>query len=183
MLRLRVATVIAAIAMPAVAFASDTPEWRYFGMTGDGKNSQYLFYDAAGIKPLPDNHVQVWTKGVRVADIDRPLDDKKDKDIIDEAAERLVRAQMPPFASVVKLDRDQLVEIIAAETRVDLRFYSAPTKILYEVDCASDKLRELSIYLEIDGKHGNSDEPSRWHYIPPETNAASLVSLVCKPPR
>jgi hypothetical protein len=83
----------------------------------------------------------------------------------------------------MKLNNDQLLDIILAETRVALRFYSAPTKILYEVDCAGDKLRELSLHLEIDGKRGDRDEPSRWRVIPPETNCAWLSALVCKSPR
>jgi hypothetical protein len=54
-------------------------------------------------------------------------------------------------------------------------------RIFYKLNRSERMLRELSIYVMLDGKSGSHDKPSDWRHVPPEGNGASLLKFLCQP--
>jgi len=52
-------------------------------------------------------------------------------------------------------------------------------RIFYELNCSDRMLRELSIYVQANGKAGSRDKPGDWSNVPPEGNGASLLKILC----
>lgn len=63
---------------------------------------------------------------------------------------------------------------------IDLLGYRLDRTILYELDCSQQMLCELSIEIDTDGKSGSKHTANEWKYVPPETNGARLLKILCK---
>jgi len=172
----------------AFAFSISTPalaqrvDWKmYGGVEVDGQLNE-CFYDAEGVVRSPDRRIKVWTKCLSQKDLEG-IDDKiLNAKIADIAARKLIDTYIPPIAKVQEFTSDQAITIIAHEVAAGISHIQSKSRILYELNCTERMLRELSISLTTMDKTGFKDSPSNWKHITPESNANSLVLILCQPP-
>ena len=110
------------------------------------------------------------------------IDVKSDFDgrIANNAARKAVDGYIPPIATVEKMDADQILASTIYEEIANISYIEPRARIFYELNCSEKTVRELSISIHQDGKLGSKHEPSQWKYVPPETNGARLLALVCR---
>jgi hypothetical protein len=155
-------------------------DWKFYGGALLGKGDEYCFYDAKGVAAASNGYIRVWTKclsrkSINAIDIEKQFDGK----ILEATAEKVAHYYVPPIAKVDKIDTDQAMTIIQYEQTANIGNIQPRSRIFYELDCSGQMLRELSIYIEQDGKVGTRDKPSDWKHVPPEGNGASLLKILC----
>ncbi len=156
-------------------------DWKLYGGISVQGNEEFCFYDAKGVVVQgPDRHIRVWTKCLPKKDIDA-IDIKKDfgGSILERTAEKVSHYYVPPIANVQPIDADQSMAITQYEETADIANIPPRAQIFYELNCPGRILRELSIYIEANGKIGSRDTPSEWKHVAPEGNAANLLKLLC----
>jgi hypothetical protein len=160
-------------------------DWKFYGgasLPNDGYN--VCFYDASGVVREPDNHIRVWTKCLPQKDIDN-VDIKKDfgGKILENTAEKVAHHYMPPFGVAEVMDADQSMQVTEYEEVANISGIEPHARIFYELNCPERMLRELSLYVQENGKSGLKDKPSDWKYVPPEGNGARLLKILCPLPK
>lgn len=142
------------------AAASPAADWKYLidSRIGAGEPMLHVFFLASEIERAPNNHVRVWTKGLAVDEVEKM---QLDKDAIDRVARKLIAGYRPPFTKLMKLSRDQLVDVIALEEKADLATLQPHVQELMEFDCSSKMERTLSIAISMGGKFGSEDKPGK----------------------
>jgi hypothetical protein len=163
-----------------LALALDV-DWKFYGgATLDDGVFHQCFYDANGIVKQPDTHMRIWTKCLSVKDIDSIETNKEPfNKIVENAAQKIARGYVPPIIIINKIEFDKIADITAAEQIADISDIQPSSRILYELDCSQMMLRELSIYMQQEGKTGTSNKPRDWQYFAPETNGATLSKILC----
>jgi hypothetical protein len=197
---MRAGTLIALVltAWAISANAAAPPKWIIFGFTGDGDQGRdAVFFDQAGIKRLPQDHVQVWMKSLsekkldHITSISFSVPPKKGTPDYDE-----FYTYLPSALARMKSGEPLLYESVAtvkldANTRDSMKYYEAAAnsgaieahiKMLYEVDCPKNMVRYLSLsILKENGDLSTTDTPEAWAPVPPGSNGSRLAMLVCKP--
>lgn len=153
-------------------------DWKFYG----GTSSDSCFYDANGIMHLPGDHVRVWAKCLRQSDLDH-VDIKNDfkGKILENTAQKIAQYYIPPIASLESLNTDQSMAVTQYEVTATIGNLEPQAKILYELDCRERRNRELSISIRSNGKSSFQENPSQWHFVPPESNGSRLLKLLCTP--
>jgi hypothetical protein len=158
------------------AIAADDPNWKLFGGTDDS----YLYFAAGDIERLPDGHLRVWTKGLSVKQVNSAAEKAvKDKGSISRIAFASI-VDSPPLSGVKNLSKDEITDVVIEEDVANHSDLQPVIRVLYELDCAGKMMRTLSIYVRKGGKTGRSNSPAEWMYVPPESNAATLHTLLCE---
>ena len=157
-------------------------DWKLYG-AGAFEPGRYsaCFYDANGIVRRPDGHLRVWTKCLLQSDIDS-IDIEKDfgGQIARNTARKFIDNYRPPITTIEVPHGDQLLNFMLSEEAANIADIEPNSRIFYELNCAEQVLRGLSIYVRTaNGRGGSLDKPSEWHYIPPEGNGARLLKLLC----
>jgi hypothetical protein len=157
-------------------------DWKYYGgVLIDGDGDSLCFYDAKGVvHGIPDGHIRVWTKCLLRKDMDR-IDIKQDFNgkILQNTAQKVARYYAPPFAMVASIDENQAMAITQYEETANISYIKSQAQIYYELNCSERMMRELSIYIQANGKSGSRDKPTDWKYVAPEGNAANLLKILC----
>jgi len=174
--------VLIAVASPStVAKASDT-DWKLYGASTVHELEDLCFFDMKGAVKGTDNHVKVWTKCLHKEAMDA-VDIKKDcgGQIMDRAARKMLDRYIPPMALVEDdVDFDRATTFAVYEETANVANFEPAARILYELDCSQQMLRELSIEINSDGKSNSKHTANEWKYVPPETNGARLLKIVCE---
>jgi len=159
---------------PCSAAQGSNVDWKLYGSAHvDGENM--CFFDAKGVVRSLDGHIRVWTKCLPQKRLDQPISD----DIAKLTAAKLVDKYVPPIAMIEKMNPDQWMAITAYEVTADVNDIQPKSRILYDLDCDGQMIRELSLYAEKGGKEVFTEKPGAWEYVAPETNAARLSQILC----
>lgn len=161
---------------------ADSPDWKYYGTsTSEKDNPIEVYYDAKGLKRRRDGHVEVWMKGLAVAQVNRSLDRGKDNEaMIKIAATMLLDGYVPPYSRLKQLNQDQYLTVVTGEVAANQAAIQPEIRALYEIDCSAEMMRLLSIELFVDGSPRPTGEISHdWSHVPPETTGHNLLELVC----
>jgi hypothetical protein len=153
-------------------------DWKFYGGADIGITGQTVcFYEERGItRPRPDI-VDVWVKCLLQHDLDNvPANAPYSRAYIDMSGSRIANIYKPPILRVERMNIDQIEQVIMYESVADVGDLTAHATFYYELDCRRHMMRELSI--DIENQPGTA--PSDWQYIPPESNGARLVSLLCQ---
>lgn len=159
-------------------------DWKLYGLaTIKTSGPSECFFEAKGVTNSPDHHVRVWTKCLSQKDID-DLDSQKESvaEVIKNAAERMKRGYVPPLAQVRHINVNEMMVIIALEETANISSIQPQSRIFYELDCAGQMLRELSIDVQVQGKSAKINLPREWQYAAPETNGSALLKILCLKP-
>ena len=157
-------------------------DWKlYGGATPADEGYNVCFYDAGGVFRAPDGHIRVWTKCLPQKNLDS-VDIKNEFDgrILENTAEKAAHHYIPPISAAMTIDADQSLQFTLYEEIANISSIEPHAKIFYELNCPERMMRELSIYIQTDGKSGSSDKPHDWKYSSPESNGARLLKILCQ---
>jgi hypothetical protein len=152
-----------------------TSDWKLYGASTAKGQELSLFFLASELRRLPDNHVQVWTKGLSSSKISKA---KLSQDTIKRLAMKALVYE-PPVGRVHALTQDSKLDTVVAEEVADEGLVEPTQRVLYEFDCAEHMVRVLSVYVSLNGSPHSSDTAGAWAHTPPESNGAALQQLVC----
>ena len=149
-------------------------DWKLFGSTSVGGDSQIFFYDANGVNRLPNGNIEVWSKGVLAKDLDLVLSDSEAKAV----ADKIQGGYVPPMAVVFGADKDKLMDFTIAELIANTRGIHTLTRLQFELDCKKHMVRNLSGTFEVSEKMGSLSKPTSWKAVGPETNSSENLGCV-----
>jgi hypothetical protein len=184
---LTIATVIlvAALAIADGRGRSEDTDWKFYGSLERNeffKEVLKCFYDAGSVARQADGHIRVWTKCLSNPAIDKILKDEE-SETYREIWKRVFRipadAYDPPMIKVEPKWATVREHIIIDEQTADVATIEPTTRIYYEINCADKQLRVLSTELHVNGKSEFENKSSDWAYIPPKTNVAYLLKILC----
>jgi len=168
------AVVIALALGVRIGFTQAGVDWKvYGGVSVDG--ASLCFYDANGVVPEPGNQIRVWTKCLPLKALDNiVLTDK----MMEDAAQKILDGYVPPIVVVGEM-KDRIPNIVAYEEKANLDSVKPQSRIFYEIDCSEQMIHELSVYIDAKGKVASSNKTADWQHVPPETNGALLLKILC----
>jgi hypothetical protein len=85
---------------------------------------------------------------------------------------------VPPIIVVNVMKFEQIEAVVMYEEVADIASINPTASIYYELDCSQKRIRELSLSISMNGKHGSFNERP-WEFVPPEGNAATVLKLLC----
>jgi hypothetical protein len=157
-------------------------DWKYYGGTKEKNGDEmYLFFDSESIK-ISNNNINVWIKAVLSKDIEKTLNNKNNKIVIDKAARKLADGYIAPYSLITKeINYNGNLNIIAFEEAANYSSIKVRLKTYYEIDCTDNKIRTLSItFFNKGGVTKTSNMKMEWDFISPESNGESLEKIVCE---
>ena len=153
-------------------------DWKLYG----GVPDSWCFYEANGVVVRPDGHIRMWTKCLLEKDIDS-IDIQKEfgGKIFNNTVDKVGHYYVPPLATVdTTIDVNQAMTITRYEETANISYIQPAARIFYELNCSERMTRELSTYLRApNGQGSSSDKPSDWKYVPPQSNGATLLKILC----
>jgi len=188
---------VLAVGASSASHAAEPPKWIIYGFSSDGKGgNDAMFFDQAGMKRQPGNHVQVWTKSLSTKKMDHlsnmilapPKEGSPEYEnymsVFRSVMARVKSAEQLLYesASPEKVNESARNSMIIYEGVANSGAIEPRNKVLYDIDCSNDMLRVL--YLIATGADGHSsihDTPQAWQHIAPESNGSRFEALVCKP--
>jgi hypothetical protein len=178
--RIALFTFISLVTVLAGAQVATSSQWKFFGGSPSKAGDLTLFYSESDLTRLPTGILRVWTKGLRHNALEQAYK-KMDKGLIDKVAAKIAHYYIPPYAMLKDLSQDELVDVVSSEELANAATIQPSIRILYELNCAERTYRQLSVFLNMEGKTKTSSDVSQWDHIAPETNMASLSTLLCSP--
>ncbi len=156
-------------------------DWKLAGYATIFKNEKvYVYYDAEGVENKSNGIIKVWTKSITETEVNLMLK-KKDKEITDKAANRLINGQYLLYATVKKLSFDDMVSLLPVEEVANVPGIKTRSIVLFEINCKEKRIRNLSITTFTDeGAVKRSGREGAWDYISPESNGETLSKMLCK---
>jgi hypothetical protein len=154
-------------------------DWKlYGGITRAGR--EWCFYDSGSATQAPTGYVRVWTKCISERKLNATLGPSPlGKAIMDRSAQLAAQQYQPPILAYEEEPGLERALIVVYENAADIGRLKSNSDIYYEVDCASARIRELSVSLIANGQRKSSDATSDWMYSPPESNGARLMKMAC----
>ena len=160
--------------LPFLMGAGDS-NWKWFALSPGKIGGELLesFFDINSVKHTANGHVQVWTKSLS----DKEMNDSKlGVAGIGQAAGRLAHYYVPLAARTDSMNKTQIINIVIAEAYANEGVLVPKMEELFEVNCKDETLRTLSVHT--DDNH-DTENPTVWEHIAPETNGWRLMKLVC----
>src|SRR5476649_1711754 len=149
---------------------SVTTDWKYYGQIrgtptkpGASVRTTLMFFDAKGVRRLPDGHLTVWTKAINKADVDKYAS-VKNGPVQDETVHRVANYYAPPLASLLGVTPDKTLQVYLDFVTWEVAANSAPIaptmRVLDELNCQSQTMRSLSVQIMSVGQGmASSDQP------------------------
>jgi hypothetical protein len=163
------------VAGVSIGFTQAGVDWKLYGAASvDG--TSWCFYDANGLVQEPGNQIRVWTKCLPEEAVD---DIKLTDKMAGDAAQKILDGYVPPIVVVGEMKFDQIPAIVPYEEIANAGSVNPQSRIFYEIGCSERLIRQLSFYFEAKGKVGSSDTAGDWKHVAPETNAATLLKILC----
>ena len=155
-------------------------DWKLYGLTKVGPDQMELFYERSQIKHVQTGYVLVWTMELSAKEIEA-VRRAMGKDLIDRVERKVAANYVPPYGRIKELSRDEMNAVISSEEIANDAEIQPRARLLYELDCPGRMYRERSIYTASDGTTHTLDTTSRWQLLAPQTDVASLTTLLCPP--
>jgi hypothetical protein len=157
--------------------AQPTSQWTLWGFSDRKTGDEELFYLNSDIRRLSEGHLQVWTKALPEKKMSRA---RTDQGLIQRAVEKLTHDRyVLPYGKTHSLTDAQRLLFVLSELVADANAVDTDSKVLYEVDCVDRMTRPLSVIFLKEGSLQSSDTPGEWGHIAPESNGATLATLLC----
>ena len=160
-------------------------DWKYLGGATLPEGQQTIvFYDSESVEYTKDKTIKVWTKSFKLSDLILVKDRNKDKVIEKSAAKQ--KSQYHPSYTLInpKTSFDDYLEIISWEEVVNSFKIKVRAKVLFEIKCAGNRIRTLSIvsykYIGDIESTRSSTIKGAWDRISPKSNADTLQKILCK---
>ena len=160
-------------------------DWKYLGGATLPKGQQAIvFYDSESIEYTKDKTIKVWTKSFKRSDF-ISVKNRNENKVLEKSAAKQKAQYYPPYTLVnPKTSFDDYVEIISWEEVVNSFKIKARAKVLFEIKCADNMIRTLSIvsykYIGDIESRRTSTMTGAWNHISPKSNADTLQKLLCK---
>ena len=155
-------------------------DWKLYGLTKVSSDQMELFYERSQIKHVQTGYVLVWTMKLSAKEIEvarRAMGE----DLIYRVERKVAANYVPPYGRIKELSRDEIIAVISSEEIANDAEIQLHARILYQLDCPGRMYRERSIYTASDGTTRTLDSTSRWQPLAPQTDVASLTTLLCPP--
>lgn len=159
-------------------------DWKYLGGATLPKGQQAIvFYDSKSIEYTKDKTIRVWTKSFKLVDFISVKKRNKSK-VLEMSAEKRKTQYYPPYVLVnPKTSFDDYVEIISSEEVANSFKIKARARVFFEIKCADNTIRTLSIvsykYIGDIESRRSSTINSAWNRISPKSNADTLQKILC----
>ena len=101
--------------------------------------------------------------------------------ILEATASKMAKHYIPPIGLLQDIDADKATGVTLYEKTANIANIEPRARIFYELNCSEQMLRELSIYIQLDGKSTSYEKPTEWTSVHAEGNAARLLKLLCLP--
>jgi hypothetical protein len=160
-------------------------DWKYLGGATLPKGQQAIvFYDSESIKYTKDKTIKVWTKSYQLFDF-ISVKNRNEHKVLEKSAAKQRSQYYPPYTLVnPKTGFDDFVEIISWEEVANSFRIKARAKVLFEIKCADNMIRTLSIvsykYIGDIESRRNSTKTGAWNHISSKSNADTLQKILCK---
>ena len=160
-------------------------DWKYLGGATLPQGQQSIvFYDSESIEYTKGKTIKVWTKSFKLSDLIL-VKNRNENKVIEKSAEKQKSQYYPPYTLInPKTSFDDYVEIISWEEVANSFKIKARAKVLFEIKCADNRIRTLSI---VSYKYIGDIESTRistingaWNHISPKSNADTLQEILCK---
>jgi len=158
------------------------PDWKFYGGVSSQNGQSWCFYDSTAVFRAPDGHLRIMAKCLPQTAMD-DIDIESDfaGKITRNAKEKQHRHYMPPYAMTETITGSQSADIALLEAIADIANVEPRVKLSYELDRIQNLARELSLYVQVNGKIRTVDQPSEWRNISPEANTDRLHKILCRP--
>ena len=177
----------ALLSMTGIASASD---WQYFGANVVEKQQVLQFFDAESVSRPSKDLARVWTKSMRMKDYDRYYLSHK-QEVIQKAGQKIATGYSSSYLLLPEVgkqfsdataQKEAVVDLIVYEVVANAPEIRSQSKIYFEIDCAGNRIKVLSIVLYTDNaastpKSGGSQRD--YDFIVPDSAGQWLKSLVC----
>jgi hypothetical protein len=159
-----------------------SPDWKFYGGVSSPNGQAWCFYDARSIAREPTGLIQMAAKCLPQTDMD-DIDTATDFGgaIARNVARKRRSHYMPPYTMAETLDRAQAIDITRLEEIADIADVEPRAKVSYELDCTKHMARQLSVYVNVNGKVRTVDKPGDWKAISPRENTIRLFKILCRP--
>jgi hypothetical protein len=147
-------------------------EWKVFGFTAKNNLLEIIVYDQNSIDTLDNGNIKIWTKSFEA---NKSLEN--DSTLNEEAAKKIVKGYIPPYAIVNELKYDDMITIIMFEEMANLQLSPTKVKMLSEFNFKEKKYRFLSISIYKNDNISTKSDPGKWDYISPESNYETLHKI------
>jgi hypothetical protein len=160
-------------------------DWKYLGGATLPKGQQAIvFYDSESIEYTKNKTIKVWTKSFQLSDF-ISVKNRNEHKVIEKTAAKYKSKYYPPYTLVnPKTGFDDYVEIIAWEEVANSFRIKARANVFFEINCANNMIRTLSIvsykYIGDIESRRNSSKTGAWNHISPKSNADTLHKILCK---
>jgi hypothetical protein len=160
-------------------------DWKFLGgATLPNGQQAVVFYDAESVEYIKDKTIKVWTKSLKRSDLIAVINRNEIK-VMEKSAAKQKSQYHPPYTlENSKTQFDDYIEIISWEAAVTSFKIKARAKVLFEIKCAANMIRTLSInsykYIGDIESTRNSSIRGAWEHISPKSNADTLQKILCK---
>jgi hypothetical protein len=161
------------VLLTSMAEAADV-DWKMYGGASD-PGTMFCFYDTNSVAHPSSGVIRFWTKCL----LQKDLDVKFTKQEVDDIARKALDGYVPPLIVIKELEFEKRMDIMMYEAIADRGTVKAQSKFLIEINCTEQMYQRLDASLIVDGKLEFLHKPSEWGYIPPETNPANLLKMLC----
>jgi hypothetical protein len=176
--QLRAVALVYTLIYASLAFAADV-DWKMYGSaTADAPS--FCFYDAKGVAAGHDGYLRVRTKCLLKVDLESVyLKGDRGRQIVDNAAKKVVEGYVPPIVAIGKMNVKQAVDVIAYEESANLSDSEERPSFLLELNCSARMHRSLGSYVKVNDKSGFEPKPGDWEYVPLEGKENNLLEILC----
>jgi hypothetical protein len=88
---------------------------------------------------------------------------------------------VPPYSLVKKLTQEQYVNVLILEGLANEGVVPTRIQALWEVDCAAETMRTLSVTTYASsGAPSSNEHPGEWSQVAPQTTGDILTKTLCK---
>jgi hypothetical protein len=157
-------------------------DWKFYGTSDLSKGETVIaYYDAESIERLSEGHVKAWTKTISLSEVERTMKVEE----VSKKAERKIKARyVPPYILSNPEPRpssEDTMKIIVWEEAANYDVIKSKMKVLYELNCKRNKIRNLSkTSSKNDGGPETGPKIDEWTHISPRSNAETLHNILCK---
>jgi len=157
-------------------------DWKFYGTSELSKSGTLIaFYDAGSIERLSDGNIRVGTKTISLSEVERIMKVEE----VSKKAERKIKARyVPPYVlsnPEPGPSSEDTMKIIVWEEAANYDVIKSTTKVLYELNCTGNEIRDLSIASsKKDSGQKTGPKNDEWTSISPRSNAGTLRTILCR---